>query len=185
MEPAGERGGLRVTRGHDPVETLWEPVPRFGAWASLARRDRGQPAGLTLIQRPDPGDEADADAGSDADRPGGGSGLPPEQRPWRPPQPLAPSNLDALFDDGTRLALPLDDKVHTVRIEVRKLGRLRMPSGRLVAVDPALISFEREPLADGVPPGSWPVALAVAHWEPHPVPWAGSGRGRGRSLAGA
>jgi hypothetical protein len=95
LEPAGEGGGLTGTGGRVPVEMLWEPVPRFGAWASLARRDRDRPAVLTLIQ------PADADAGMRGRTPG----LPPAQRPWRPPRPLAPSNLDALFRTGTRLVL--------------------------------------------------------------------------------
>jgi hypothetical protein len=47
-----------VTWGNLLVETLWEPVPRVGAWASLARRDGDQPSLLSPIQQPDP----DADA---------------------------------------------------------------------------------------------------------------------------
>jgi Protein of unknown function (DUF4241) len=166
LEPAGERGGLTDTGGRVPVETLWEPVPRFGAWASLARRDRDQPAVLTLIQPPDP------DAGMRARTPG----LPPEQRPWRPPRPLAPANLDAMFRAGTRLALPLGDEVATVGMDVRELGRLRMPTGRLIAADPRAISFDNKPLVATVPPGEYPVTLAVARWEPPPEPGPRPGR---------
>jgi len=169
LEPAGEGGGLTDSGGSAPVEMLWEPVPRFGGWASLARRDRDQPAVLTLTQHPHP----------DASARGLTSGLPLAQRPWRPPRPLAPSNLDALFDAGTRFALPLDDEVATVRMEVRELGRLRMPTGRLVAVDPALIPHDHEPLVVSVSPGEYSVALAVARWEPP----AGSGPGWGRVAA--
>jgi Protein of unknown function (DUF4241) len=172
LEPAGERGGGTDTGGSAPVETLWEPVPRFGAWASLARRDRDQPAVLTLVQRPDP----DAGPGRDAGARGRTSGLAPEQRPWRPPRPLAPSNLDAMFRAGTRLALPLDDEVYTVRMDVRELGRLRMPTGRLVAVDPTLIPYDHEPLVVTVAPGEYPVTLAVARWEPPPKPGPAPGR---------
>ncbi len=169
--PAGERGGLRVTWGNVPVETLWEPVPRFGAWASLARRDRDQPSLLTLIQRPDPDAGPGLDVGARELTPG----LAPEQRPWRPPRPLAPSNLDALFQVGTRFALPLGDEVSTVRMDVRGLGRLRMPTGRLIAVDPALIPFENEPFTVSVPPGEYQVTLAMGRWEPRSKPDSRSG----------
>jgi hypothetical protein len=124
LEPEGKGGG-RTDRGIEtPVETVWEPSPRFGEWASLARRDRDLPSPLTLTQRPDPEPGARGQT----------VGLPPEQRPWRPPQPLAPSNLQALFTPGTRYAVTFrdvhDDRVETFTIDVRELGRLRMPTGR-------------------------------------------------------
>jgi hypothetical protein len=105
-------------------ETLWEPWPRFGAWASLVRRERDRPASMTLVQRPD------HSGGARGPTPG----LPPERHPWRPPRPLAPSNVDTLFQAGTRFALPVGERVSTARIDVRELGRLRMPTGRLAAV---------------------------------------------------
>jgi hypothetical protein len=166
LEPAGEGGGLTGSGGSAPVQMLWEPVPRFGGWASLVRRDRAQPAVLTLTQHPDP----------DASARGLTPGLPAEQRPWRPPRPLAPADLDALFRDGTRFALPLDDEVATVTIDVRELGRLRMPTGQLVAVDPALIPYDHQPLAVTVSPGEYPVTLAVARWEPPREPGPSPGR---------
>jgi hypothetical protein len=158
LEPSGPSGPLSETWDQAPAETLWEPAPRFGAWASLVRADRDRPSSLPSLRHP-------ADPGAAA--PAAPAGLPPERRPWSPPRPLAPSNLDALFRAGTRFALPSGGgTLRTVRIDVRDLGRLRMPTGRLLAVDPGIIFHDRGPLEVTVPPGEYPVALAVARWEP-------------------
>jgi hypothetical protein len=53
LRPRGEGGGLTDQGIETPVEAVWEPAPRFGEWASLARRDRDRPSPLTLTQRPD------------------------------------------------------------------------------------------------------------------------------------
>jgi len=161
VEPAGPSGPLSETWGRAPAETLWEPAPRFGAWASLVRADRDRPSSLPSLRDPD-----DPVAGAVTGAPAL-AGLSPDRRPWSPPRPLAPSNLDALFRAGTRFALPAGGgRLRTVRMDVRELGRLRMPTGRLLAVDPGTIFHDRGPLDVTVPPGEYPVALAVARWEP-------------------
>ena len=47
------------------------------------------------------------------------------------------------------------------RFSVARAGLLRLPSGRITACDP-LVSGSREPFVQSVPPGIYPVDLAVA-----------------------
>jgi len=49
----------------------------------------------------------------------------------------------------------------TIYFSVSRAGVLRLPSGRIVACDP-LVSGSREPFVQGVPPGRYPVDLALA-----------------------
>jgi Protein of unknown function (DUF4241) len=156
LQPAGERGGLRVTWEQVPLEQLWRPAPRFGDWAPLAAAiDPEMPWPMVLTERPDPDDD-----------PGGRGGRAGDQRPWRPPMPLRPSQLELLFRAGTRYAL---EPGGPVVVEVREAGRLRMPSGRLIVADPAWLDAELEPFTTTVSPGAYPVALAVIRFERDPA----------------
>lgn len=46
-------------------------------------------------------------------------------------------------------------------IEVREIGRLRLPTGRIVACDP-FVAADSGPFSRAVPPGDYPVRLAIA-----------------------
>jgi hypothetical protein len=71
---------------------------------------------------------------------GGGEGLPPGRRPSHPPRPLQPAYLDLLFVLDTSVFMSgIGDMVI---VEVLRAGTLRMPSGRLIAADPAWIPRE-------------------------------------------
>jgi hypothetical protein len=160
--PPGSQLALQETGLKEPVDRLWEPVPRLGDWASLARRNRDQPPLFALVEQPGP----------EADVQDGGVGLPPERLPWRPPVPLQPSDLDAMFRPGTRYALPggnQADKVHEVVVVVRQAGLLQLPSGRLVVADPAWLDATLEPFTVAVDPGVYPVILAVIHFKDGPA----------------
>jgi hypothetical protein len=50
-----------------------------------------------------------------------------------------------------------------LRLEHREIGRLRLPSGRIVAADP-LVEPSLPPFTRHVPPGAYPVRLAIAHY---------------------
>jgi Protein of unknown function (DUF4241) len=155
LRPAGEGGGLRVSWEQMPVEQLWRPAPQFGDWELLAAAVAPElPWPMVLTERPDP----DGDAGGRGWRAG-------DQRPWRPPLPLRPSRLELLFRAGTRYEL---EPGGPVVVEVRQAGRLRMPSGRLIAADPAWLDAELEPFTTTVSPGAYPVALAVIRFEQDP-----------------
>ncbi|KKJ95439.1 hypothetical protein LQ51_26830 [Micromonospora sp. HK10] len=48
------------------------------------------------------------------------------------------------------------------RLEVRHAGDLHLPSGRLIATDPAWLEHDAVPYTVTVPPGSYPVTLSLA-----------------------
>lgn len=161
LRPAGERGSLHVRWQQVPVEQLWHPVPSFGDWALLAGVDPDVSPSLLLIERPDPNGGTDTPGGAAV-----ATGRPGEQRPWRPPVPLQPSRLDAVFRSGTRYAMATGDPVV---VEVRRAGLLHLPSGRLIVADPALLDTELEAFTTAVPAGTYPVTLAVIGFEEHPA----------------
>jgi len=154
-EPGGDYGGSRYRYDRVAVESLRHPVPPFGEWSALvafavetvspaatcAETDT-LPAGLAVSTRTEP--------------------------PWRPPSPLQPGPVERLFQPGTRL--PVTDQA-VAAVELRDVGRLRMPTGRLVACDPALLEWPEDspPFTVSVPPGSYPVTLSVARWVDQPA----------------
>nr|MDT0657648.1 DUF4241 domain-containing protein [Micromonospora sp. DSM 115978] len=87
---------------------------------------------------------------------------------WRPPRPKSPPpHLDALFRPGTRL---LTDFEPMTVLDVRRVGEMRLPSGRLVVDCPAT-GAGRE-LTVRLPPGRYPVEIAEAayaydYWGKH------------------
>jgi hypothetical protein len=68
------------------------------------------------------------------------------------------------FTPGTRFALERDE---AIEIETRVIGELTVPSGRIHVSDPLTTSFEDPgtPLARQAPTGSFPVEVAIAHFE--------------------
>jgi hypothetical protein len=84
-----------------------------------------------------------------------------------PPNLLYPSAAAGLFHPGTRHRL---EGGKTAVAEVLPAGSLRLPTGRLVAVDPSWLSGRRRPPGIGpftvtVPPGTYPLELALLRWE--------------------
>lgn len=84
---------------------------------------------------------------------------PPHRRP-RPPDP------DTLFRTGTELILTVTGTPAKVRTQ--GAGRLHLPTGWLIAVDPSWLASWRtpriRPFTARVPPGSYPVTLALLDW---------------------
>jgi hypothetical protein len=76
-----------------------------------------------------------------------------------------PEQTDGLFEDGSRHQM---DNGDWVTVTTQPGGTLRMPTGRLIAVDPNwLYRAEQlgiEPYTVKVPAGSYPLTLAVANW---------------------
>jgi Protein of unknown function (DUF4241) len=63
-----------------------------------------------------------------------------------------------LLRDGAELT----SSTGSLRIEHREIGRLNLPSGRVIAAD-ALVEPTLPPFARSVPPGQYPVRIAIAH----------------------
>ena len=164
-------GHMRV--GHDSVdpEGYWVDAPEFGGWGQFIRAfpQALDAAGLDIPETVILEDVSDPR----------GTGLPADERLWRPPRPLAPdpAHLARLFTPGMRLAYDItgglfvqdtDEKIKHVIIEVMDAGTLRMPTGRLVAKDPAWIDDRDQPFTITVPPGEYPVRLSVARFADDP-----------------
>ena len=85
----------------------------------------------------------------------------PAEFPWRPPHPLRPRHVTELTTDGTRFRVP-DGRVLSVRRV--PAGRIRLPSGRLLAGDPGWLDAGSAPLAVTAPPGEYAVDVFQV-WE--------------------
>ncbi len=146
-------------------------APAFGGWGQFIRAFPGalDAAGLEIPETVILDDVSGPH----------GTGLPADERPWQPPRPLAPdpAHLARLFTPGTRLTYDItgglfvrdiDEKIKKVIIEVMDAGTLRMPSGRLVAKDPAWIDDRDQPFTVTVPPGAYPVRLSVVRFADNP-----------------
>lgn len=98
------------------------------------------------------------------------------ERPWQLSRALAPdpAHLGRLFAAGTRLAHkitgspgPGDESIERVTVEVADAGKLRMPSGRVVAKDPTWFSHV-DAFTVTVPPDEYPVLLSVVRFADSP-----------------
>ncbi|MEW2315009.1 DUF4241 domain-containing protein [Streptomyces bauhiniae] len=148
-ERQGDKGGSLHTVADVPEERRWFPVPAFGQWQ-----------GLFIVLGFEGADGCELRDVPDA--PECGSTEPN----WRPPEPMRPRHLNELFTAGARFTA---DEVYTVRDPI-EAGTLRLPSGRLVARDPAYgACAEDGGFTVTAPAGSYPVQLASAgytaeHW---------------------
>lgn len=162
--PSGADGVLQQLGQQVQPEDYWIDAPEFGGWARFIG---AFPPGVAP-----PGCEVSPAAVLDEVPGPVGEGLPPGQRPWHAPRPLQPAHLDLLFTAGTRFALDtssfMSDIGHTVIVEVRPAGTLRMPSGWLIAADPAWIHPDHQPFTAAVAPGQYPVLLSLVRWADNP-----------------
>jgi hypothetical protein len=71
---------------------------------------------------------------------------------------MIPAYLSQLVTDAPAVSTDLGPG----RIECRMIGHLVLPSGRIVACDPA-VEPDLPPFVVAVPPGSWPVGVTIAH----------------------
>jgi hypothetical protein len=72
---------------------------------------------------------------------------------------MTPSWLSTLLSDATGV----ESSGGEVRLEVRDIGELRLPSGRVIACDP-VVEPDLRPFALSFPPGTWPVGITIAHF---------------------
>lgn len=144
--PQGYGGGSSSGQVSKPVSELAVPKPAFGDWEALAN------SGPVALRTPDTPDD---------------DPLPVDERPWRPSVPLRPSGMDEMFTAGTRFSLSGDHGL--VEVELRDAGKLRMPSGRLVAADPAFLDADAEHFTVTVPPGEYRVEVSVIRFVDEPA----------------
>ena len=142
-------GQRRVSSGNwqDRPDLVVDPtshaVPAFGDWSAVVGD-----VGPTIV-RADPLEPA----------------APLEELPWRPPVPTRPRQLEETFEPGTRFTL---DDGSEVTVEIADGGRLRLPSGRLVVADPDPWMHEVTPFVETVPPGEYPLEVAVVRFADNP-----------------
>jgi hypothetical protein len=135
-------GWRQLSTSHRP-----QGVPLFGEWAPLLRFVFDEPP----IQDPYLDGEETAD-----DRPT----LPGFSGPG-----LGPGlEVAAMFGPSCRYDIGDGSEPEIVTVETRPAGVLQLPTGRLVAGDPALIGLRTVPFAGAVPPGRFPVTIAGFTW---------------------
>ncbi|KOX12506.1 hypothetical protein ADL05_21795 [Nocardiopsis sp. NRRL B-16309] len=141
--------GGRVDTGPQPLHDDLAPfatrrTPAFGRWEELAAMHPGLRGTFVELR--------DADVA-----PGPG----PVSAPWRPPGPLAPTGVDRLFEPGRRLVGGWSG--HTGTVEVRPIGTIDLPTGRVLAYDPGSLGSAKEDdvLTVPLPPGEHPVRLSL------------------------
>lgn len=139
-------GGLEVHTGRDDGDRFWYPLPDFGELAYLLP---GLPIETTEIAEP------------------AGRSRFAAERPWRPPEPMRPSYLDALMTPGTKV----HSVSHHAAVTVRHVpvGELSLPTGNVIAADPGWLDAKPEPFEARVEPGSYPVVFVetTEDGEPH------------------
>ncbi|MGK5548784.1 DUF4241 domain-containing protein [Streptomyces sp. URMC 127] len=136
-----EHDGRFDTMARIPEEHRTLPLADFGDWTRYADAGLlGVPGPVTLVPAPQP-----EKAGPTVSAP-----------LWSAPEPLSPGVLEALFVPGSRFASY--DGPLTV-IEPEYAGSLRLPTGRVIAADPASLSTADEPFTVTVPPGTYPLLL--------------------------
>jgi len=81
------------------------------------------------------------------------------------PMSLQPSEFLKYFVDGTSWITPPGG---TITLSVCRLGKLYLPSGRLIACDPAIP--DDLPFEHPFPPGAYPVDVAIVHIQEHLSP---------------
>ncbi|MER6349147.1 DUF4241 domain-containing protein [Streptomyces sp. NPDC001595] len=87
----------------------------------------------------------------------------PERRVWSAPAGLRPHHLDALFTPGSRFA---HRSFGTATVTApTTAGVLRLPSGSVMAADPATLREDDEPFTVRVPAGEYPVRIATMKWD--------------------
>ncbi len=72
---------------------------------------------------------------------------------------MTPSWLSTLLSN----AAGVESNGGPVRLEVRDIGELKLPSGRVIACDP-VVEPDLRPFALSLPPGTWPVGITIAHF---------------------
>jgi hypothetical protein len=143
-EPLGDRGSSTRTESHAPPPRL--PRPRFGEWQTLiefAGHDRPDIVDAVSHQLPV---------------------VLARKPPWRPPRPAQPGDVESLFIDGSMHVAGR----RPVRIDLHQVGRLRMPSGRLIGADPSWLGAGVAPYTVTVPPGTYPVTVSMARFVDDP-----------------
>lgn len=149
----GPRGGVQVTVQQVSPQTYWCEVPVFGDWRLFAEflPGLGHEVAPNLTFSDTPVTH--------------GEGLPADQRPWRPPRPLRPAQLDRMFQEGTRYRLGQGAEVV---VETQQAGPLRLTSGRLIAADPGWLVPDLEPFTAAVAAGEYPVDISLIRFVDEP-----------------
>ncbi|MFI7489288.1 DUF4241 domain-containing protein [Micromonospora echinaurantiaca] len=137
-EPQGDRGGRLDTSRIEAAPRT--PRPAFGVWHDLL----GLAAGVRLVAAAADGLPVTSDG----------------EPPWRPPRPMAPGDVENLFVEGSERTVA--GGAERARLEVRQVGDVHLPSGRLIATDPAWLEHDAVPYTVTVPPGRYPVTLSLA-----------------------
>jgi hypothetical protein len=82
---------------------------------------------------------------------------------WKAPAGTRPRHLQAMFTPDSRFS---DTELGTgIVTEPKPAGKLRLPTGAVIAADPATLDSHDEPFTVRVPAGDYPVLIAGLQWE--------------------
>jgi len=138
IEPRGDLGAQHEFRSVTPPPRL--PIPAFRRWQDLLGLAGDGPVEIV-----------DAARHQLPVR----TGIRP---PWRPPRPLQPEGIEALFTAGIQVTY--NDR--QLRLSVHSVGQLHLPTGRLIAADPSSLDLGARPFSVAAPPGNYPVSVGLA-----------------------
>jgi hypothetical protein len=152
-EPDGGLGGSRHRFGRARDWPVRHRMPQFGDPAALADLAAAVAEPLTVVACEPPRSEVAI------------SPLVPV--PWQPPAPSGPGRPAPMFDDGARFQMAGHDR--EVTVEVRRVGQLRLPTGKLVAADVHGLAAAA-PFTARVAPGHYPVSVSRLRCPDPPAP---------------
>jgi hypothetical protein len=72
-------------------------------------------------------------------------------------------DLSIAFADGKTVKAEYFDGLHDVKLEVRKIGELTLPTGQIVACDPFIAEGNEKPFVIKIKPDNYPVILTLTH----------------------
>ncbi|NKY55934.1 DUF4241 domain-containing protein [Nocardia flavorosea] len=128
-------GSAQHSSGQEDVFGQWREAPVFGDW-SWAVPEHADSSPVVVIDAPQAHDPTTVPA------------------PWRPPTPLQPPPyLDSLMAEGTEFVHEND----LLTTEYRRLGSISLPSGQVVAFEPAWSGNRAQPFTAQAFPGRYPV----------------------------
>ncbi|MFC4944610.1 DUF4241 domain-containing protein [Pseudonocardia sp. GCM10023141] len=154
----------------------WIAVPRFGSWSGPADFLSGLPQPPFPVPEPvetlrdfGPLPHPPAPPRAPQPRPPIAPPVSEPVRDWAPGAARPGPEMVTMFGPPARYLLEAGESEpgesepgEEVVVQAREVGRLQLPTGRLLVTDPAYLGADLQPLTVALPTGSHPVTVAIA-----------------------